>query len=258
MGQEEARKQARVRTLKMSNVSSRSPFFSDEDPYLELHSPFGSSEFQSSADTPTMENNPDVVIVDEEGNEVVWEHFREITLNQNHSLKREEPFTKKRRKHTSSVWEHFREITLKNGTSIHECIHCGEKVKKYQDGTTTPMKRHIDQYCPKLKVVDKGQLKLKVLHGKFVSSSTVQDWKFDNARMREVIAHMIMIHELPFNFVEYEIFNVVMKEANPAFIKISRTTAKQDCFSSYEIFLKSMSTLIKSLVLVLILGHPEM
>lgn len=46
---------------------------------------------------------------------------------------------------------------------------------------------------------------------------------------------MIMIHELPFNFVEYDLFNVVMKEANPLFNKISRAATRQDCVSSYEI-----------------------
>ncbi|KAK9046294.1 hypothetical protein V6N11_052186 [Hibiscus sabdariffa] len=36
----------------------------------------------------------------------------------------------------------------------------------------------------------------------------IRNWKFDNARMREVISHMIMVHELPFNFVDYDLFNV--------------------------------------------------
>lgn len=46
---------------------------------------------------------------------------------------------------------------------------------------------------------------------------------------------MLMVHELPFNFVEYDLFNVVMKEANPAFNKISRASIREDCISSYGI-----------------------
>ncbi|XP_039066901.1 zinc finger BED domain-containing protein RICESLEEPER 2-like [Hibiscus syriacus] len=64
--------------------------------------------------------------------------------------------------------------------------------------------------------------------------------------MREVISHMIMVHELPFNFVEYGLFNVVMKEANPGFNKISRASVKQDCISSYEIGKKRVQKLLGS------------
>ncbi|XP_039035898.1 zinc finger BED domain-containing protein RICESLEEPER 2-like [Hibiscus syriacus] len=82
--------------------------------------------------------------------------------------------------------------------------------------------------------------------GKSDSSSMVRNWKFDNAKMREVISHMIMVHELPFNFVEYGLFNVVMKEANPGFNKISRASVKQDCISSYEIGKKRVQKLLDS------------
>lgn len=70
--------------------------------------------------------------------------------------------------------------------------------------------------------------------GKLDASSMVKTCKFDNARIREVISHMLMVHELPFNFVEYDLFNVVMKEANPAFNKISHASIRENCISSYE------------------------
>ncbi|XP_024984099.1 zinc finger BED domain-containing protein RICESLEEPER 2-like [Cynara cardunculus var. scolymus] len=132
--------------------------------------------------------------------------------------------------------------------SFYECIHCGEKIKKLKDGTTTPLHRHISD-CPKLKAVNTihpGQLKLKVVPGK-LDSSMVQNLKFDNSRIREVVSHMIMVHELPFNFVEYELFNVVMKEANPGFNKISRASAKQDCVASYEIGKKRIKKMLSAI-----------
>ena len=95
-----------------------------------------------------------------------------------------------------------------------------------------------------MKASDKGQLKLKIL-SKSDASSIVENWKFDNARMREVISHMIMVHELPFNFVEYELFNVVMKKSNPGFNKISRASTRQDCVSSYEIGKKKNSKVVR-------------
>ncbi|KAL4296882.1 hypothetical protein GQ457_12G018630 [Hibiscus cannabinus] len=143
------------------------------------------------------------------------------------------PFTKRKRKKTSGVWEPFRLVKL------------SDEIKKLKDGTTTPLHRHIGD-CPKLKAVNRGQLNLKVLPGKSDSSSMIRNWKFDNTRMREVISHMIMVHELPFNFVEYELFNVVMKEANPRFNKISHASIRQECVSSYEIWKKRIQRLLNT------------
>ncbi|XP_022032825.1 zinc finger BED domain-containing protein RICESLEEPER 1-like [Helianthus annuus] len=78
------------------------------------------------------------------------------------------------------------------------------------------------------------------------SSSIVKNWKFSNVRMREVISHMIMVHELPFNFVEYELFNVMMKEANPEFEKISRASVRQDCVSSYKLGKKRIQKMLNT------------
>ncbi|GKC44821.1 zinc finger BED domain-containing protein RICESLEEPER 2-like protein, partial [Tanacetum coccineum] len=155
------------------------------------------------------------------------------------------PFKKRKRKKTAGVWAHFDEIKLSNGTELNECKHCGEKIKKCKDGSTTPLHRHI-KICPNLKVFEKGQLNLNAFPGKSGSSSVVQNWKFDNARMRELVSHMIMVHELPFNFVEYDLFNLLMKEANPAFNKISRASTRQDCISSYEIGRKRIQKLLNS------------
>ncbi|XP_022023640.1 zinc finger BED domain-containing protein RICESLEEPER 1-like [Helianthus annuus] len=176
-----------------------------------------------------MEDNPEVVILDEQAR---------ASNDEDH-----EAFCKKKRKTSSVVWENFHEITLADGTIVHQCNHCGEKVKKYKDGTTTPMRRYL-QECPKLKVVQKGQLKLNAMPGKSDGASGILNWKFDMTRMREVIAHMIMVHELPFSFVEYDLFNVLMKEANPSYTKISRAMVKQDCISAYGIARKRIQKLL--------------
>ncbi|KAD3337152.1 hypothetical protein E3N88_32672 [Mikania micrantha] len=154
----------------MSDDSCSGPLQSNEDQYLDIRSPFESSEFQLSADTLTMENNPNVVIIDGEANEAAHDTTAGVEQAQAANCEEQDPFTKKKRKKTSVTWEHFREITLDNGTQMHECIHCGEKVKKFKDGTTTPMRRHINQFCPKLQHVKKGQLKLNVFPG-------YQDWQ---------------------------------------------------------------------------------
>ncbi|KAJ9565745.1 hypothetical protein OSB04_001711 [Centaurea solstitialis] len=58
-----------------------------------------------------------------------------------------------------------------------------------------------------------------------------------------------MVHELPFNFVEYELFNVVMKEANPGFTKIPHASTRQDCISNYEFGKR------RSIISLLTCGH---
>ncbi|XP_021617926.1 zinc finger BED domain-containing protein RICESLEEPER 2-like [Manihot esculenta] len=65
------------------------------------------------------------------------------------------------------------------------------------------------------------------------------------AELREVIAHMILVHELSFNFVEYEVFNLLMRTTTSYYHKVSRATARKDCFSVYEIEKKKVQALLK-------------
>ncbi|GJW06696.1 zinc finger BED domain-containing protein RICESLEEPER 2-like protein, partial [Tanacetum coccineum] len=204
------------------------------------------SRSESSEGIPTMERAPPNIINLEATN--IEEGVAAAAAAQQASVADTEectPFRKRKRKKTSGVWVHFDEITLSNGTAMNECKHCREKIKKTKKGSTTPLHRHIE-ICPKLKVFKKGQLNLKVLPGKSGSSSVVQNWKFDNARIREIVSHMLMVHELPFNFVEYDLFTLLMKEANPKFNKISRASARQDCISSYKIERKRIQKLLNS------------
>ncbi|KAI3506416.1 hypothetical protein L1887_28774 [Cichorium endivia] len=212
---------------------------------LDSHSPF-----ESSVDTSRMESSPDVIVVEsyEEGDVTTTTTAAVGTGSKQVNginIQEHTPYAKRKRKKTSMVWDHFHPIKLTDGTDGSECLHCGEQVKKLKNGTTTPMLRHVID-CDILNKAKKGQSKLNVSRGKLDYSTVIQTWKFDNTRMREVISHMIMIHELPFNFVEYELFNVVMKEANPAFKKISRAAIREDCVSSYEIGKKRIQKMINA------------
>ncbi|XP_019175760.1 PREDICTED: zinc finger BED domain-containing protein DAYSLEEPER-like [Ipomoea nil] len=62
--------------------------------------------------------------------------------------------------------------------------------------------------------------------------------------MRAVISHMIMVHELPFSFVEYELFNIVMQSASPYYERIGRTATTKDCWSTYELEKKRVQELL--------------
>ena len=56
---------------------------------------------------------------------------------------------------------------------------------------------------------------------------------------------MIMVHELPFSFVEYNMFNLLMNTATQHYQKISRATVRKDCFATYDAEKKKVSTLLK-------------
>ncbi|GKB75589.1 zinc finger BED domain-containing protein RICESLEEPER 2-like protein [Tanacetum coccineum] len=196
---------------------------------------------ESSEGTPIMERGPGIINVEtsnsEEGIDAQQEN---VASTEEHT-----PFRKRKRKKTTGVWAHFDEIKLSNETEMNECKHCREKINKCKDGSAAPLHRHI-KICSNLKVFEKGQLNLNAFPRKSGSSSVVQNWKFDNARMRELVSHMIMVHELPFTFVEYDLFNLLIKEANPTFNKISRASTRQDCISSYEIGRRRIQKLLNS------------
>ncbi|KAF2295937.1 hypothetical protein GH714_035235 [Hevea brasiliensis] len=74
---------------------------------------------------------------------------------------------------------------------------------------------------------------------------TSRNFKYDHAKIIEVFAHMILVHELPFLFTEYELFNWLMRIATPYYQKISRATVRKDCLSTYDIEKKKVKDLLK-------------
>lgn len=45
---------------------------------------------------------------------------------------------------------------------------------------------------------------------------------------------MIIVHEFPFNIVEYTWFNVLLKALNLAYKKVSKVTIRNECMKLYE------------------------
>ncbi|XP_035842316.1 transcription initiation factor TFIID subunit 4b isoform X5 [Helianthus annuus] len=54
-------------------------------------------------------------------------------------------------------------------------------------------------------------------------------------KIRNIIAKMIIAHELPFSFVEYHWFNYLMKTMNPLYEKVSRSTITRDCIKVVDV-----------------------
>ncbi|KAK9064505.1 hypothetical protein SSX86_015887 [Deinandra increscens subsp. villosa] len=138
----------------------------------------------------------------------------------------------KKRKYKSVVWEHFVRTEVKeNGKMVKkdQCIHCNKKLKAQLGGTTTTMKRHIPK-CPTL-IIARGNKKSCINFSASVATDdgSVRSGAYDQMKCREIIAKLIVAHELPFSFVEYHWFNVLMKYNNPLYQKVSRATIRKDC-----------------------------
>jgi hypothetical protein len=58
---------------------------------------------------------------------------------------------------------------------------------------------------------------------------------YDQMKCREIIAKMIIAHELPFSFVEYHWFNQLLKYNNPLYQKVSRAIITRDCIKVVEV-----------------------
>ncbi|KAL9664407.1 hypothetical protein QQ045_019807 [Rhodiola kirilowii] len=154
-------------------------------------------------------------------------------------------YGRKPRQKKSQVWNEFEEYKEGDEVKGIQCKHCKNVFKMSKSGSTTQYQRHL-KTCPKRSVIIAGQRRLNLQRGTLGSSNIIKPWKYDQSRIRELISHMVMVHELPFTFAEYELFNLLMKESSPDFRKISRTTLKSDCITSYQNEKKKLTTSLNS------------
>lgn len=137
---------------------------------------------------------------------------------------------KRRRKLTSAVWTQFEILPIdENNEQRAKCMKCGQKYlcdSRYGIGN---LKRHIES-CVKIDTRDLGQLLLSKSDGAILTRSS----KFDPMKFRELLVMAIIMHDLPFQFVEYagirQLFNYVCVDIK----LVSRNTAKADVLSLYN------------------------
>ncbi|KAH9733996.1 BED-type domain-containing protein [Citrus sinensis] len=65
-------------------------------------------------------------------------------------------------------------------------------------------------------------------------TSCIETREFDPIVARQKIATLVVKHELPFNFVEYEAFRDLMSYANPLVKNLSRNTLKSEILKLYQ------------------------
>ncbi|CAL9239374.1 unnamed protein product, partial [Arabidopsis halleri] len=123
----------------------------------------------------------------------------------------------RKRKLTSSLWNDFVLVgTEKDGKERGKCIHCGAKlVINTKTHGTMHLKRHLEK-CPKI-------LRKEYRHA------------YDHKKDHEMTSEIIIYHNLPFRYVEYEKVRTRDKYLNPNVQPICRQTVGADLYKRYEI-----------------------
>jgi hypothetical protein len=154
-------------------------------------------------------------------------------------------FQKKERKKTSKVWKDFSSITVA-GVRKNQCHWCKGLFAVGKSSTTSTLSRHLTG-CKKFVELNNHK-KQKTLcfepsddHEGF---GTVSSFVYNEKRVRELAAHMVLLHEYPFNMMEHELFNKFMRACTPHWKKISRATVKSDCIATYNIEKIKLKTLL--------------
>ena len=132
---------------------------------------------------------------------------------------------KKLKKESAECWKCFTKGVDKDGKEIAKCNGCKKeyKIGGHAYGTTS-LNRHM-RGCSKLNFQDVGQMILGM------KGSRAK--KIDQVVSRELCASLILKHDLPFSFVEYEGLRKWIKYLNPDAIPISRNTARADVMKIY-------------------------
>ncbi|XP_024038235.1 zinc finger BED domain-containing protein RICESLEEPER 2-like [Citrus clementina] len=125
---------------------------------------------------------------------------------------------------TSRAWDHFTRRTI-NGEMKAVCNHCGKGFAGQQSSRTSHLLNHIDR-CPK-RIQESAPAPApasspsqasKVYKKKDAETSVISAFDptaFDKALARQKIARIIIMHELPLRFVEYEGFRDLMSFVQP-------------------------------------------
>ncbi|GKA24588.1 zinc finger BED domain-containing protein RICESLEEPER 2-like protein [Tanacetum coccineum] len=123
--------------------------------------------------------------------------------------------------------------------SEHEYINLDDETLATQDTNEDPVERDVGN--------NNGEHELELKRIYKTLPVIAPNAKYDANKMREAIANWLMVTEQPFSTVEDEMFIYMMKMANSLFERISRPTAKADCFNVYEHEKKKLKTLTNSL-----------
>ncbi|KAJ1690355.1 hypothetical protein LUZ63_014510 [Rhynchospora breviuscula] len=109
-------------------------------------------------------------------------------------------------------------------------------------------RRHIQQ-CGKKKYIVGGPAQGMINSESQESATFLSGLSggYDHGKIREIMAKMILAHQLPFIFVELTWFNALMKYNNSLFQEVNRVTIKDECIKVFELEKEKMKKMFKNI-----------
>ncbi|KAJ4798424.1 Zinc finger BED domain-containing protein RICESLEEPER 2 [Rhynchospora pubera] len=112
------------------------------------------------------------------------------------------------RKRMSKVWNHFVAIEVQDKGKLVpkvECKHCKKRYKYVDGGPTSTLLLHVESKCAALQKKQgktQGMINFESQESANFEMGSGPTVGYDHAKNREIMAKMIIAHELPFAFVE--------------------------------------------------------
>ena len=136
------------------------------------------------------------------------------------------------------IWQHFDPVRVKkNGLRRALCKFCNKTVAASSSNGTAGLHKHYlypsnPEYESKNKVQQQTHLEFKK-NSNGEGTSSLQTWKHDESRIKKALINMFVVAELPFKFVEHEVFVEYTKACNGRIVLPSRHKLSRDVSKYY-------------------------
>ena len=143
--------------------------------------------------------------------------------------------TSRKRKTTSDVWEHFTRKKV-DGKFKAQCHHYGKLYLGESSQGTTHLCYHFAR-CPRLKFKDIRNMQQQVLikqQNKVDETMSLNTYQFDQVRVRNKLARMVIIHKYPLSIVDHIGFREFVDDLQPMFKLVTRNTLKSYILKIYD------------------------
>ncbi|WOL19965.1 zinc finger BED domain-containing protein RICESLEEPER 2-like [Canna indica] len=138
----------------------------------------------------------------------------------------------KKRKERSKVWTQFDKLSVsEDGIEKFRCKYCLMNFTCRTKSGTSHLLRHMES-CKKRDTRNISKM----------FSSSGQSTMFE--KFRELVVSAMVMHNLPFQFVEYEDIRACFQYLRPGVQYVSRNTAKADVLKLYELQKKKMKSML--------------
>uniref|UniRef100_A0ACD5ZWZ7 Uncharacterized protein n=1 Tax=Avena sativa TaxID=4498 RepID=A0ACD5ZWZ7_AVESA len=133
---------------------------------------------------------------------------------------------RKPRKLTSIVWNDAEPIYIDGLLTQGRCKYCNTVFPASKVSGSSQLARHL-KVCEVKCSMDGVVQQIRT------SDEIDPDWKFDQQAARFELVKLIVLHGLPFSFVEYAGFRKFCASLNPWFKSVNRVTVQNDCMDAY-------------------------